>query len=201
MKDKGIIIFGFFLVIAAFTIAASYPFMSPATPVYVLPYDHYVSFNMMADSLAPNYAYDLATRGESGNNPWVYNIYMFGRDSNGMGGRIAVYGYSSDRWILLSPKSPPLETGRKYHIVWRYNSTHGGELLIDGRSQGHSTDSGYLNTSLSSSFHLGENMLKSPPYPARAHSALNGMIWDGSHYEKDLNLFEDGLNYPKVLTV
>jgi hypothetical protein len=70
-------------------------------------------------------------------------------------------------------------------VVWRYTASHGGELVINGVSQGNLIGSGSLDTSVSSSFHIGENMYTGG---GRQHSAFNGQIWDVSHYEKDLNV-------------
>lgn len=189
------------LIVAAFlaviVISLIVIFLSAGGPVYTA-YDHYVSFTMRADSLAPGYAYDLAARGEPGDNPWVYNIYLFGKDSSGQDGRVAVYGYSRGGWILASPVSAPLVPCRTYTIIWRYNATSGGELFIDGIIQGEATGGGPLDTNLSSSFHLGKNMLLSPLRPARPHSAFNGEIWEGIHYEKDLNLYEENITCSSV---
>jgi PKD repeat protein len=151
--------------------------------------DHYISFDMRANALAPNYAYDLVCRGELGdyNTPWVYNVYMFGQDSSGMNGKVAVYGTTTSGSKQLSPASPALVPGQNYHIVWRYNENDGGELFINGVSQGAATGGGKLNTGLSSTFHIGENMLPNPPAPARAHSAFNGVITNVEHWDRDLD--------------
>jgi hypothetical protein len=144
-------------------------------------YDHYVSFRMRANSFAPNYAYDLVARGEpSDTTLWVYNMYMFGKES-GWDGRLAVYDNARHQ---LSPVSVPLSTGTDYTIEWQYNNVGGGELFVNGASQGPATGGGILNTGASSSFHVGENMYTGD---GRQHSAFDGQIWDVYHYEKDLD--------------
>jgi uncharacterized repeat protein (TIGR01451 family) len=158
-------------------------------PVTAAPedYDHYVSFHLRANALAPTYAYDLVTRGEpSDGSQWVYNMYLFGKDSGGLDGRIQVFACGGHGTCLdqISPLSAPLVTGREYDVVWQYSDTGGGELFVNNISQGAPAGSGSLPVSLSSSFHFGENMYTGQ---GRRHSAFNGAIWGISHYDRDLS--------------
>jgi len=164
--------------------AKVYPTLPPGdAPAEAQDYDHYVSFRMRANALAPNNAYDLVNRGEvSDSTLWVYNMYLFGLNSDGQNGRIQVYA-NSGAHKRVSPLSVPLSPGTEYLIVWRYSNTAGGELFINGVSQGSPVGSGALNISASSSFHVGENMYNDG---GRQHSAFNGDIWDVYDFEKDL---------------
>ncbi|MCK9631897.1 MAG: PKD domain-containing protein [Methanoregula sp.] len=149
-------------------------------------YDHYVSFTMRANSLAPNYAYDLVNRGDlSDGTHWVYNMYMFGTSSSGLNGRIQVLGYNhvTHSWAELSPLSSPLSPLTNYSIVWQYSNIAGGELFVNNVSQGPATGGGTLDTSLSSAFHVGENMYNGG---GRQHSAFYGTISNVYHFERDL---------------
>lgn len=166
----------------SFTETASVP---RATVLSVTNYDHYVSFHMRANSLAPNYAYDLVNRGAlSDGSQWVYNMYMHGTDSSGLNGRILVMGYNNG-WVTLSPLSTPLSPGTDYSIVWRYSSITGGELFVNNVSQGTSPSGAGTNTLLSTAFHIGEQMYNGG---GRQHSAFSGTMWDVYHYEKDLDM-------------
>jgi hypothetical protein len=145
-------------------------------------YDYYVSFHMQANSLTPNYAYDLVTLGDqSGGEKWVYNIYLFGTDSSGLDGRIQVWGMN-ESFTQISPTSYRLEPGTDYFIVWRYSGSEGGELFINNISQGEAVKGGGVNGALSSAFHIGENMYSSG---GRQHSKFDGSIRDLHLYVKN----------------
>jgi Translocon-associated protein beta (TRAPB) len=151
--------------------------------------DYYVSFHMVANSPAPGYAYDLITRGDpSDGNKWVYNFYLFGVDSDGYTSRIAVFGMNKS-FTGISPLSEPLEIGKNYYIVWKYSDSDGGKLFINNISQGAPVKGGGVNNSLSSAFHTGERMYTGA---GRQHSAFNGVIYDVSHYDKDLSPGQPG---------
>jgi hypothetical protein len=136
-------------------------------------YDYYVSFHMQANSLAPNYAYDVITLGDqSGGEKWVYNIYMFGTGCDGENGQIQVWGMN-DTFTRISPTSYRLEPGTDYFVVWRYSGLDGGELFINNISQGDPVKGGGVNGALSSSFHIGENMYSGG---GRQHSKFDGSI-------------------------
>jgi PKD repeat protein len=155
---------------------------SPADDQSPQNYDHYVSFTMQANSLAPNYAYDLVNRGAlSDGSLWVYNLYMFGTDSSGLNGRVAMY--NTKGMTQISPMSSPLSPGTNYTIVWEYTNNGGGELFINGVSQGSATGGGPLENSLSSAFNVGLDMYNGG---GRQHSPFYGTITNVYHYERDL---------------
>ncbi|MDO9326674.1 MAG: LamG-like jellyroll fold domain-containing protein [Methanoregula sp.] len=138
-------------------------------------FDHYVSFYLRVNSLAPNYAYDLVTLGDkSDGSKWVYNFYLFGTDGDGDNGRIQVWGMNNT-FTRISPSSERLEPGTDYFVVWRYSGSNGGELFINNVSQGEAVKGGGANGDLSSAFHIGENMYNGG---GRQHSKFNGRIWD-----------------------
>lgn len=145
-------------------------------------YDYFVSFHMQANSLTPNYAYDLITLGDqSGGEKWVFNIYLFGTGCDGENGQIQVWGMN-DSFTRISPTSYRLEPGTDYFIEWRYSGSEGGELFINNISQGEAVKGGGVNDALSSSIHIGQNMYLGG---GRQHSKFDGSIRNLHLYVKN----------------
>lgn len=73
-----------------------------------------------------------------------YVMYYFGKGS-GLSRYICFYANAGGVWQQVSP-SCQLTTNQWYHIVWTYNSVSGGNLYVNGSTQGSPTGSGALAT-------------------------------------------------------
>ncbi len=137
---------------------------------------HQVSITLRLLSYPPSYATIPLCRGEP-YPQWTWAIYVFGQDAapSGSAGQVQVCGFAmGNSHQLLSPLSSPLPLKEACSIRWTYSELSGGELWINGVSQGHSPSHGRLDTARAPKTAVGRNTLLYNS--GRYHSLLDGEL-------------------------
>lgn len=132
----------------------------------------FVSYDMSISSLAPNYASHPISWADMGSgNNWVFTFYLFGKNSDGLNGRMKVYGLNGN---ALTDNSAVLQTNKNYHIEWTYSKATGSIFSIDGVKVGVTKPYlGKFDFNKSKNIVLGNNIYNGG---GRQHSDFSGTI-------------------------
>lgn len=135
-----------------------------------------MDFEVTIRDLDAQYASHPLTCGTKSYDGWLWTFYLFGKDSDGLNGRLQVHGRtvgSEGKLNSLTVPSSPLSIGEAHRIRFEYSADIGGLLFVNGVSCGAATKAGPLVPSADAPVHVGQATYSAG---GRTHSPFVGAV-------------------------